>query len=80
MRSIFVEIIIMAASMAVVNNAQAERRGYTQALIVHQQPIEESRDRAVGVDQVHFEDDALTNRIKQDNARIDRLIDICPSC
>ena len=80
MRSIFTGIIMVSASMTVVNNAQAEKRGYTQALIVHQQPVEESRGKTVGVDQIHFDEDALTKRIKQDKVRIDRLIDICPSC
>jgi hypothetical protein len=80
MRSMFAAIIVMSASMAIINNAQAERRGYTQALIVPQRPAEESRDKAIGAGQVHIEEDALTTRIKQDNARIDRLIDICPSC
>jgi hypothetical protein len=80
MRSIFAGIIVMSASMAVVNNSQAENRGYNQALIVHQQPVEESRNKTIGVGQVHFEEDELTKRIKQDNARIDRSIDICAGC
>ena len=80
MRSIFAGIIMMSASLVVVDDAEAERRGYTQTLIVYQRPVEESRDKTIGVDQVHLEEDALTKRIKQDNGRIDRLIDICPSC
>jgi hypothetical protein len=80
MRSIFAGIIAMSAAIVVADNAQAQKRGYTQALIVRQQPVEESRDKTFGVGQVHFEEDALTKRIKQDNTRIDRLIDICPSC
>jgi hypothetical protein len=80
MRSIFAGIIAMSAAIVVADNAQAQKRGYTQALIVHQQPVEESRDKTIGVGQVHSEEDALTKRIKQDNTRIDRLVDICPSC
>jgi hypothetical protein len=71
---------MMSASVVIIDNAQAERRSYTQVLIVHQQQVQESLEKTIGVDQVHSEEDALTKRIKQDNARIDRLIDICPSC
>jgi benzoylformate decarboxylase len=35
---------------------------------------------AIGADQDHSEQDVLTKRIEQDNTRLDRLIDICPSC
>jgi hypothetical protein len=38
-------------------------------------------DDKIGGDQVHSEEDALTKRIEQDNARLDREIrGICPSC
>jgi hypothetical protein len=38
-------------------------------------------DDMIGGDQVHSEEDALTKRIEQDNARLDREIrGICPSC
>jgi hypothetical protein len=38
-------------------------------------------DDVIGGDQVHSEEDALTKRIEQDNARLDREIEgICPSC
>jgi hypothetical protein len=39
------------------------------------------RDGAISAGQVHIEEDALTRRIAQDNARLDREIRrICPSC
>ena len=79
MRLIFAGIIMLSASMAVVHTAQAEKRGYMQAVIGHRQPIQASRDQT-GADQVHSEEDVLTRRIEQDNTRLDRLIDICPSC
>jgi hypothetical protein len=38
-------------------------------------------DDTIGGDQVHSEEDALTKRIEQDNARLDReLRGICSSC
>jgi hypothetical protein len=38
-------------------------------------------DDTIGGDQVHSEEDALTKRIEQDNARLDReLGGICSSC
>jgi acyl-CoA synthetase (AMP-forming)/AMP-acid ligase II len=37
-------------------------------------------DNTVGADHGHSEQDVLTKRIEQDNSRLDRLIDICPSC
>jgi hypothetical protein len=80
MRSIFAGIIMLSASVAVVQPAQAEKHGYMQAVIGHRQPIQASRDKTIGADQVHSEEDVLTRRIEQDNTRLDRLIDICPSC
>jgi hypothetical protein len=80
MRSIFAGIIMLSASMAVVYPAQAEKRGYMQAVIGHRQPIQASQDKTIGADQDHSEGDGLTRRIEQDKTRLDRLIDICPSC
>jgi hypothetical protein len=80
MRSIFAGIIMLSAWVAVVQPAQAEKHGYTQAVIGHRQPIQASRDKTIGADQGHSEEDVLTRRIEQDNTRLDRLIDLCPSC
>jgi hypothetical protein len=79
MRRIFVGIITRSASMAVVHAAQAEKHSYMQAVIGHRQPIQASRDKTIGADQVHSEEDALTRGIGQDNTWLDRLIDICPT-
>jgi hypothetical protein len=80
MRSIFTGVVILSASMGHMQTAQAEKHTYVQAVIGHRQPFQPSADRTIGVDQVHSEDDALTKRIQQDNTRLDRVIDICPSC
>jgi hypothetical protein len=80
MRSIFAGIIMLSASMAVVHAAQAEKHGYMQPVISYQQSIQASRDETLGADQHHSEQDVLTKRIERDNTRLDRLIDICPSC
>jgi hypothetical protein len=80
MRSIFAGIVMLSASMAVVHPAQAEKHGYMQAVIGHRQPIQASQDKTIGADQVHSGKDDLTRRIEQDNTRLDRLTDICPSC
>jgi hypothetical protein len=77
MRSIFAGVIMLSASMAIVHPAQAEKQGYTQAVISHRQPLQASRDETIGADQDHSEQDALTKRIERDNTRLDRLIDIC---
>jgi hypothetical protein len=80
MRSIFAGVIILTASTAVAGAAQAEKHGYAQALMSHRQPMQTSRDKPIGVDQGRPDEDALTKRIEQDRIRLDRLIDICPSC
>ena len=80
MRSIFFGVILLLASTAVVNPAHAEKPGYAQALISHRQSIQVSQDKLNGVDQARPDQDALTKRIEQDNIRLDRLIEICPSC
>ena len=79
MRAIFAGVIMLSASTAVVDTAQAEKHGYAQALMGQRQPAEVSRDK-IGVDPVHPDEDALTRRIEQDKARLDRVIEICPSC
>ena len=80
MRSIFFGVVLLLASTAVVDPAHAEKHGYAQALIAHRQSIQVSQDNLNGVDQAHPNQDALTKRIEQDNIRLDRLIEICPSC
>ena len=111
MRSIFAGIIMLSASLAIVDTAQAQKHpqrlpgyGYRQALIAHRQPAQDDlrpaqddlekinksyqqpdppagRDGIIGAGQVHSNEDALTKRIEQDNARLDREIrGICPSC
>jgi hypothetical protein len=80
MRSIFFGVILLLVSTAVVHPAHAEKPAYAQALIAHRQSIQVSRDNLNGVDQAHPDQDALTKRIEQDNIRLDRLIEICPSC
>jgi hypothetical protein len=79
MRSLFVGIIVMSASMP-VDAAQAEKHGDAQALIRHRQLIRVSRDNLIGDDQTRPGEDALTKKIEQDKIRLDRVIDICPSC
>jgi hypothetical protein len=79
MRSIFAGIIMLSMSAAVVDTAHAEKHGYAQVLMGQRLPPEVSRD-TIGVDPVHPNEDALTRRIEQDRIRLDRLIDICPSC
>ncbi len=80
MRSIFFAIIVLFASTAAVHPAQAQKHGYVQARTGHWQPIQVSPEKLVDVDQVRPEPDALTKRIEQDNTRLDRVIEICPSC
>jgi hypothetical protein len=78
MRSISLGVIFLLASTAVVHPAQAPKHAYAQALMSHRQPIPIRREQPIG--QTHPDEDALTNRIEQDNIRLDRLIDICSSC
>ena len=80
MRSIFFGVILLLASTAIVEPAHAEKNGDAQALITHRQSIQVSQDNLNGVDQAHPDQDALTKRIEQDKIRLDRLIEICPSC
>ena len=40
-----------------------------------------SHDDIPGVAPIHSEEDALTNRIGQDNVQLDRLVgSVCPTC
>jgi hypothetical protein len=111
MRSIFAGIIMLSASMAIVDAAQAQKprqrlpgASYRQALIAHPQPAQDDRQATlhdlekiddgyhepdpparqngiIGAEQVRSEEDALTKRIEQDNARLDREISgICAGC
>jgi hypothetical protein len=80
MRSIFFGVMMLLASTAVVHPAPAEKHGYAQAFISHRQPIPINRENLIVVDQAHPDEDALTKRIERDKIRLDRLIDICPSC
>jgi hypothetical protein len=80
MRSILFALVMLLASTAVVDPAHAEKHGYAQALITHRQSIQVSQDKLNAVDQAYPDRDALTKRIEQDKIRLDRLIEICPSC
>ena len=80
MRSIVFGVITLLASTAIVSTAQAEKHRYAQAFVSHRQPIPVSQDTLNGIDQGPPEEDALTKRIEQDKTRLDRLIEICPSC
>jgi hypothetical protein len=79
MRSIVVGVIMLSASTSVAATAQAEKHNYAQALISHRRPVQASPDK-IGADPVHLNEDALTKRIEQDKIRLDRAIEICPSC
>jgi hypothetical protein len=111
MRSIFIGIIMLSASLGVVDAAQKQKQPqrlpsyhYRLALVSHQQLAQHDppahddlekidpdkqhldpptrRDGAIGAGEVHSEEDALTKRIEQGNARLDHEIigGICPSC
>ena len=111
MRSLFAGMMMLSASMAVVDIAQAQIQpqrpgdyGSMQAPIGHRQPSQydlqpaqdhlkkidkdnqeldmpASRDEITGVGQVGSKEDALTNRIGQDNTTLDgEITDICPRC
>jgi hypothetical protein len=80
MRSIFFGVTMLLASTVAADAAQAEKHGYVQALIGHRQPIPVRRDNLIRVDQSRLNEDALTRRIEQDKIRLDRVIEICPSC
>jgi hypothetical protein len=78
MRWIFAGATMLLASTAVIPAAQVEKHNDVQTLMSHRQP-QVSRDK-IGVDSVHPDEDALSKRIEEDKIRLDRLIDICPSC
>jgi hypothetical protein len=80
MRSILFALVMLLAPTAVVDPAHAEKHGYAQVLITHRQSIQVSQDKLNGIDQANPDQDALTKRIEQDKIRLDRLIEICPSC
>jgi hypothetical protein len=111
MRSLFAGMIMLSASMAVVDIAQAQVQpqrppgyGSMQAPIGHRQPTQDdlqptqdnleridkdnqqldlpaSQDEITGAGQVQSKEDALTNRIGQDNPALDsEITDICPTC
>ena len=111
MRSIFAGMIMLSASMAVVDTARAQIHperppgyGSMQAPIGHRQPTQDelqptqdelekidkdnqllnlpaSQDGITGARPLPAEEDALTNRIGQDNPALDsEITDICPSC
>lgn len=71
MRTIFVGIIMLAASTAVVHAAQAQRHaqiqpgyGYVQAQVGHQRP---TQDDVTGDDQLQFD----KKRVQKDNDLLD---------
>jgi hypothetical protein len=70
---------MLSASASLAASAQVEKRDYVQAFMTHRAPVQSNRDK-IGVDPVHLNEDALTRRIEQDNTRLDRVIEICPSC
>jgi hypothetical protein len=80
MRSIFFGVIVLFASTAVADAAQAEKHDYAQALVSRRQAIQVNRERLIGLDQAQPDEDALTIKIERDRIRLDRLIEICPSC
>jgi hypothetical protein len=80
MRLIFTGVVVLSTSMSHVQTVQAEKQTYVQALIGHRQPFQPSADKTIGPGQVHSAEDALSKRIEEDNTRLDRAIDICPSC
>jgi hypothetical protein len=111
MRSLFVGMIMLSASMAVVDTAQAQIQsqrppgygsmqaasGHRQPAQYNQQPTQDdlekidkenqeldlpaSQDEISGAGQVRSNEDALTNRIRQDNPALDsEITDICPTC
>lgn len=69
----------MLSATSVAAAAQAEKHNYAQAFISHREPVQANRDK-IGADPVHLNEDALTKRIEQDKIRLDRAIEICPSC
>jgi hypothetical protein len=109
MRSLLLGMVMLSASMAVVDTAQAQIQrppayGSMQAPVGHRQPTQydlqptqddrdkidkdnqqldqpASQDEITGAGQVRSNEDALTNRIGQDNPALDgEITDICPSC
>jgi hypothetical protein len=111
MRSLLLGMVMLSASMAVVDTAQAQMQsqrplgyGSMQAPIGHWQPIQydlqptqddfkkidkanqdldlpTSQDEITGAGQLRSMEDALTNRIGQDNPTLDgEITDICPTC
>jgi hypothetical protein len=109
MRSLFVGMIMLSASIALVDTAQAQIQrppgyGSVRAPIGHRQRTQDdlqptqdnlekidkdnqqldlpaSQDEITGAGQVQSEEDALTNRIGQDNPALDsEITDICPTC
>ena len=113
MRSLFAGMIMLSASMAVVDLAQAQSQpprppvamqAPMQAPIGHRQPTQyglqptqddlekidkanrqldlpASQDDITGAGPVGSKEDALTNRIGQDNTALDgEITDICPTC
>ena len=90
MRSIFVGIIMLSASMAIVHTAQAQTHtegppgyGHMQARIGHREPTQDGLQPSqdIGAGQVHSEEESLSKSIEQDSVRLDREIrNICPSC
>jgi hypothetical protein len=109
MRSLFAGMIMLSASMAVVDFAQAQTQTQRppvamQAPIGHRQPTQygleptqddlqkidranrqldepASQDDISGAGPLGSKEDALTNRIGQDNTALDgEITDICPTC
>jgi hypothetical protein len=111
MRSLLLGMVMLSASMAVVDTAQAQMQsqrpsgygsmeapiGDWQLTQYNQQPTQDdfkkidkenqdldlpaSQDEITGAGHVQSREDALTNRIGQDNRALDgEITDICPTC
>jgi hypothetical protein len=109
MRSLLLGMVMLSASMAVVDTAHAQIHvppsyGSMQAPVGHRQPTQDdlqptqdnlekidkdnqqldqpaSQDEITGAGQLRSTEDALTNRIGQDNPTLDgEILDICPTC
>jgi hypothetical protein len=79
MRSIIAGVIILSTSTPLALAAEPAKTNYAQTLTSHRQTVQASVDKS-GVDPVRSDEDALTKRIEQDKIRLDRVMDICPTC
>ena len=91
MRSIFVGIIIVSASTAVVHTAEAQKLARSPNQVQFDKTSIEkdnelldlppTQDKIIGADQLQSKDNDLARMIAQENARLDRTIrGICRGC